>query len=148
MASGFTFKSGPWELDTIATPASTLLSVGDFIKINSGVAALFTTGSKNLGALLSGKVAADAATTAVQYIRALPHRTKFFATTKNGTLSATTSLKTTFRAYTAGASATQGIDQAATTVCDLYVHKVLSTGTAGTAIVMCVNPADIDSVVV
>jgi hypothetical protein len=138
MASGFLFRGGPWELDSALTTASTALAVLDALTTTTGKLALQTDSTKTTGVSLGTKASGDAATTAIQFIRALPNRTRFMAQAKNSSSLAATDLHAQVDYY--GASGAGGFDRAVTTNGGVYLHKILSTGTSGQAVIMFTNP--------
>lgn len=138
MASGFFFRGGPWELDSDLTTASTALAVMDGLTTTTGKLALLTASTKATGVALGTKAVGDAATTAIQYIRALPNRTRFLAQAKNSSNLVATDLHA--QVDLSGASGAQGFDRAVTTNGGIFLRKVLSTGTSGQAVVSFTDP--------
>ncbi len=138
MASGFAFRGGPWELDKAGTTASTAIAMLDDLTTASGLLALGAASSKATGVSLGTKAVGDAATTAIQFIRALPARTRFTASPKNSSNLVATDLHAQVDTY--GASGARGFDRAVTTNGDVMIQKVLVTGTSGLATVYFTNP--------
>ncbi len=138
MASGFFFRGGPWELDKDGTTASTALAVGDGLTTTSGLLALLTASTKSTGSSLGTKLVGDSATTAIQYIRALPNRTRFLAQAKNSSNLVATDLHAQVDLY--GTTGAQGFDRAVTTNGGIFLRKIISTGTSGQAIISFTDP--------
>lgn len=139
MASGFLFRGGPWELDSAPTTASTALAVNDALTTTTGKLALQTASAKTTGVSLGIKAVGDAATTAIQFIRALPNRTRFVASPKNSSNLVATDLHAQVDYF--GVSGAGGFDRAVTTNGGLFLKKVLAIGTTlGLAEVMFTDP--------
>lgn len=138
MASGYLYRGGPWELDTSTTTASTAIAVLDALMASSGALLVLTTGNKAEGVALESKALADTATTAKQFIMPMAGRTKWFAVVKAGSLASTEVKSFVDLSGTTGA---MGLAADTTTNNDYYIHKVISTGTSGTAIVKFPDPA-------
>lgn len=147
MASGFYHLSGPWELGTRASTASTAIAIGDTLKTSSGKVLPGTAGAKVLGVSLGTKAVGDSATTAVQFIWANNSRTKWRGYVKAGTLAST---ETGAQFDLSGSSGAQGFDADTTTNGDVYVDYILSTGTSsstpqGAAVVSFSDPEVLSS---
>jgi len=138
MASGFFYRGGAWELDKDGTTASTALAVGDGLTTTSGLLALLTASTKSTGVAFGTKLVGDAATTAIQYIRALPNRTRFVASPKNSSNLVATDLHAQVDLY--GTTGAQGFDRAVTTNGGIFIRKVITTGTSGLAVVQFTDP--------
>ena len=138
MASGFLFRGGPWELDKDGTTASTALAALDGLTTTSGLLALLTASTKATGVMLESKAVGDSATTAKQYIRALPGRTRFVASPKNSSNLVATDLHAQVDLY--GTTGAQGFDRAVTTNGGILIRKVITTGTSGLAVVQFTDP--------
>lgn len=138
MASGFLFRGGPWELDKDGTTASTALAPLDGLTTTSGLLALLTASTKATGVSLGTKTVGDSATTAIQYIRALPNRTRFLAQVKNSANVVATDLHAQVDLY--GTTGAQGFDRAVTTNGGVFLRKILSTGTSGQAVISFTDP--------
>lgn len=138
MASGFQFRGGPWELASDLTTASTALAPNDGLTTTTGKLALLTASAKATGVAFGTKLVGDAATTAIQYIRAFPFRTRFTASPKNSSNLAATDLHAQVDLY--GASGAQGFDRGVTTNGGIGIKKVLVTGTSGLAEVTFTDP--------
>lgn len=125
-------------MDTAGTTASTALAPLDALTTTSGLLALQTASTKTTGISLGTKLVGDSATTAIQYLRALPNRTRFTASPKNSSNLATTDLHKQVDYF--GVSGAGGFDRAVTTNGGIYIHKVITTGTSGLAVVMMTDP--------
>lgn len=145
MASGFTYRSGPWELDSMPTTASTAIAVGDSLKTTSGKVLVGVAATKVSGVALGTKAVGDSATTNITVIKALSGgRTKFLASPKNSSNMVVTDRHGQFDLY--GTTGAQGFDRAVTTNGDVTIDKVLATGTtAGLALVFFSDPYSLSS---
>ena len=127
MASGFTYKSGPYELQDKGTTASSAIAVGDPIMASSGLTVLLTTSNKCVGVQLGTKAVGSAATTVKQSIKVYNGRTVFEAFVKSGTLATTEDMS--LIDFT-GSSGATGIAADTTTNGDLYIEKVVTAATS------------------
>lgn len=142
MASGFLYRSGPWELASFGTTASTAIAVLDSLKTSSGLVLPGTAGAKVSGVALGSKLVGDSATTAIQVLLTGAGRTKFFAETKAGSLAST---ERGAQFDLSGSSGAQGFDANTTTNGDIFIHTVISTGSSGQALIKFADPDTLTS---
>jgi hypothetical protein len=135
--SGFHHKKGPYEFGNRGTTASTAIAVLDACITTSGLLALGAAGSKSTGVALGVKAVGDSATTAIDFVALYSGRTSFLATTKSGSL-ASTEVGGQFDMD--GASGAMGFDADTSTNSDVYIEQVISTGSAGNALVKFADP--------
>ena len=138
MASGFQYRSGPWDLALRGTTASTAIAPLDALGTTTGLTLPLATGSKCTGVALDTKLVGDAATTRQQLLKTSGGRTRFLAEAKAGTLVAT-EVDALFNV--SGASGAMGIAADTSTNNDLYIDTVLSTGATGQALIKFADPS-------
>jgi len=139
--SGYFYRSGQYEYGKAITKASTGIAVADGLKQTSAQLDVLTTGVKAQGIALEAKAVGDAATTAIKYLKALPGRMKVVGTTKTNSLAAADLLQETPLSGTTGA---MGID-ATPAAGDFFIQEIISTGSAGQAVLYFIDPATLSS---
>lgn len=145
MASGFNYRSGPWELDSVLTTASTAIAVLDALKTTTGKVLPATAATKVSGVALGSKAVGDSATTAITVLKALSGgRTKFMAQAKNSSNLAATDRHA--QVDLSGTTGAMGFDRAVTTNGDVTLDKILSTGTSGQALILFSDPYSLSSI--
>ena len=102
-----------------------------------------TTGIQSAGVALEAKLLADAATTAISYLKCHTPRTKFTAEIKTNSLAAN-EVGLLFALFgTTGAMGLDGTDAAGD---DFFIDQVLVTGSSGRAAVVFAGPEHLDGV--